>query len=310
MKPRKDRGSSFRKRKPLEPPFPGAAGPADPTSSNSAPSSTPSPTFPPPPRRDPGSTDWGEVADWYDQLVGDAGSDYHQKVVLPGVIRLMAPGPADRCLDVACGQGVLCRMLHHKHGVKMTGIDASGQLIRLAQERSEEAITYDVADARDLSRFEPGSFTAAACVLAIQNIDPIDVVFENVARILAPGGRLVIAMMHPCFRSPKGAYWGWDGERSIQFRRVERYLSPRKEPIRMHPGSDPGLHTWTFHRPLQTYIKALGKAGLLVDALEEWPSHRRSEPGSRALAEDMARREIPLFLALRAVQCGRPASSM
>lgn len=246
------------------------------------------------------------MADWYDQLVGDAGSDYHQKVVLPGVIRLLAPGPADRCLDVACGQGVLCRMLHHNHGVKMTGIDASGQLIRLARERSDEAITYDVADARDLSRFNPASFTAAACVLAIQNMDSIDVVFENVARVLAPGGRFVIAMMHPCFRSPKGAYWGWDADRSIQFRRVERYLSPRKEPIRMHPGSDPGLTTWTFHRPLQTYIKSLARAGLLVDAMEEWPSHRRSEPGSRALAEDLARREIPLFLALRMVQSKPP----
>ena len=35
------------------------------------------------------ATHWQGVADWYDQLVGDEGSDYHQKIVIPGVLRLM-----------------------------------------------------------------------------------------------------------------------------------------------------------------------------------------------------------------------------
>jgi hypothetical protein len=41
-------------------------------------------------------------------------------------------------------------------------------------------------------------------------------------------------------------------------------------------------------------------AGFWIDALEEWPSLRTSQPGPRAAAENRARREIPLFLALRA----------
>jgi hypothetical protein len=35
-----------------------------------------------------------------------------------------------------------------------------------------------------------------------------------------------------------------------------------------------------------------------VTMLEEWNSHRKSEPGPRAKAEDLARKEIPLFLCL------------
>ena len=57
--------------------------------------------------------------------------------------------------------------------------------------------------------------------------------------------------------------------------------------------------TLTYHRPLQTYVRALAEAGLLIDALEEWPSLRQSQPGTRAQAENRARREIPMFLAIR-----------
>jgi hypothetical protein len=36
--------------------------------------------------------------------------------------------------------------------------------------------------------------------------------------------------------------------------------------------------------------------------MEEWESHKKSQPGPRAKAEDQARKEIPLFLYLEAVK--------
>jgi hypothetical protein len=107
--------------------------------------------------------------------------------------------------------------------------------------------------------------------------------------------------MHPCFRGVKYSSWGWD-EKSVQYRRVDRYLLPRKEPIVTHPGKKTGEYTWTFHRPIQAYFKALHSAGLLVNMLEEWPSHKNSTSGPRATAENSARKEIPLFMAIRAVK--------
>src|SRR5437764_494715 len=50
-------------------------------------------------------TDWGNVADWYDQLVGESGSEYHREVVIPGVLRLLAAAPGDKVIDGASGQG-------------------------------------------------------------------------------------------------------------------------------------------------------------------------------------------------------------
>lgn len=95
-----------------------------------------------------------------------------------------------------------------------------------------------------------------------------------------------------------------------QFRRVDGYLSPGHREIVMNPGAVSGgadrVVTLTHHRPLQSYVRLLREAGFLIDALEEWPSARESEPGPRAAEENRARREIPMFLAIRAVRDSAP----
>ncbi len=255
------------------------------------------------------TTDWNRVADWYDDLVGESGSEYHREVVFPGVLRLLAAKPGDRVLDVACGQGALCRLLHER-GMEASGVDAAPKLIDAARERNQQPAAkpagkkpeYRVGDARQLGSFPAGHFAGAVCVLAIQNIHPFLPVFEGMSRVLAVGGKAVVVMMHPAFRGPKFSSWGWDETKGVQYRRVERYLLPRKEPIVTHPGKDPNTYTWSFHRPTGAYVKAFRAAGLLVDALEEWPSHKVSEPHGRGAAENLCRKEIPMFLALRAIK--------
>jgi ubiquinone/menaquinone biosynthesis C-methylase UbiE len=254
------------------------------------------------------ATQWSGAADWYDQHVGESGSEYHREIVLPGTMRLLAAAPGDRALDLACGQGVLCRLLAAK-GVDATGVDASPELIALAKKRGPgegladtALLHYQVGDARELEFLPADYFNVAACVLAIQNIHPIAPVFTGTARVLKPGGRIVMVIMHPCFRGPKETRWGWDEKETVQFRRVDRYLLPRKTPIVTHPGIDAGKYTWTFHKPIEAYVKGLRNAGLLVDAMEEWASHKKSTSGPRAAAENVAREEIPMFMAIRAVK--------
>ncbi len=256
-------------------------------------------------------TAWSDIADWYDQLVGEGGSEYHQNVVLPGVIRLLKPEAGQRVLDVACGQGVLARLLASR-GVKVTGFDASKELIHAARDHTDKLpppqntlAEYLVLDAsKTFNQFLPSeAFDAAACVLAIQNIHPIQPLCEGVAASLKQGGKFVIAMMHPAFRGPKESHWGWDGN-TTQYRRIDRYLIPRKAPIVTHPGKKTSQYTWSFHKPIESYVKALRNAGLLIDAIEEWPSHKTSQPGPRQAAENQSRKEIPMFMAIRAVKVG------
>lgn len=262
----------------------------------------------------PAPTDWSEVANWYDQLVGSEGSEYHREVVLPGVLRMLKPQRGQRLLDVACGQGVLARLLASR-GVEVVGVESASPLVRAAREHDAALPgdtckpVYHVADARHLDFLPPDHFDAAACLLAIQNINPMPPVFAGVARTLKPWGQFVVVMMHPCFRSPKETHWGWDEHNRVQYRRVDRYLLPRKSPIVARPGAQPGTYTWTFHRPLEDYVRAARNAGLMIDALEEWPSHKQSAPGKRQAAENRARKEIPMFLALRSVKVAVEAAA-
>jgi hypothetical protein len=123
-------------------------------------------------------------------------------------------------------------------------------------------------------------------------------VFTEISRVLTTKGRLVIVMNHPVFRIPKTSSWGWDETVKTQYRRVDAYLSPSSTEIMMHPGSKESTKTISYHRSLQDYFKALSKAGFVVARLEEWISHKKSESGPRQKGEDVARKEIPLFLML------------
>ncbi|MBM3949291.1 MAG: class I SAM-dependent methyltransferase [SAR202 cluster bacterium] len=248
--------------------------------------------------REASATAWsGDVARWYDALVGAKGSEYQQELVLPGVLRLLDLKKGERLLDLACGQGAFCRMAACL-GVEVTGLDASRDLIEAARKHPGPRIRYLVGDARSPDVLKGEAFDAIACILAIQNIEPIGPVFANCARLLRPGGRLALAMTHPAFRIPRQSGWDWDEGRKLLYRRVDSYLTPARIPITTHPGKTSGPVTWTFHRPLQEYVRAMAKAGLAVTALEEWASHKESQPGPRAKAEDRARLEIPLFLAI------------
>jgi len=243
---------------------------------------------------------WDQAARWYDSLVGDQGSTYQRSVVMPGAFRMMDLKKGDRVLDLASGQGVFSRYLSQK-GMRVSGLDVSGELIQAARKRSKGNIKFVVADAADPEALPDQKFDAVACLLAIQNIKELDPVLSNVDRWLKPNGRLVLVMTHPCYRIPRQTHWGWDDEKKIQFRRIDWYHSESEIPILTPPFANADSFTVTYHRPLQSYFESLGRNGFKVDMLEEWASDKVSQPGKRSKAENRARREIPLFMALRAV---------
>lgn len=254
---------------------------------------------------------WEHVAEWYDDLLEQRRSDLHDTVVVPGVLRLLAVEPGERVLDVACGQGALCRaILEAAPGATLVGVDASARLVSAARERTPAGARFEEGDARGLGALELGVFDKAACVLAAMNIDPFEPVCAGVAASLKPGGRFVLVVLHPAFRVPRASRWGWvtDDGGPVQFRRVDRYLSAQATEIVMNPGevahgAEP-VTTVTHHRPLSELVRHLTNAGLLIEAVEEWTSPRQSEPGPRAEAENRARREIPMFLAIAARRVG------
>lgn len=257
------------------------------------------------------ATSWQAVAGWYDELIADTGNDHYERVILPGAMRLLNAREGWRVLDVACGQGILARRLAAL-GCAVTGLDAAPGLIDAAKSRAgnDRDQRFFVGDARAIWDVLPaadrGTFDGAACIMALTNIDALEPVMRGIAAALRPGGVFVFVIAHPAFRAIGQSGWGWDEKHARQYRRIDGYLSADVREVEMQPGKAArgkgSIRTFTFHRPIQAYVASLAKAGLLVDALEEWPSLRESTSGPRAAEENRARREIPMFLGVRAVR--------
>ncbi len=241
-------------------------------------------------------TSWENSAEWYDDYLGQSDT-YQAKVILPNLIRLVALKKGETVLDIACGQGYFTKHFADS-GAHTTGIDASTSLVEKARQHVPRA-TFSVSDSTQLPS-QSSTVDVATCVLALQNIEHLAETFKEIRRVIRDNGRFIFVINHPAFRIPKHSDWEYSDEQKIQYRRIGRYLSQAKIKIEMHPGTNK-LYTWSFHRSLQDFMKALHNAGFTVSQMEEWISHKKSEAGPRSAEEDRARKEIPLFLAVEAV---------
>jgi hypothetical protein len=129
-------------------------------------------------------------------------------------------------------------------------------------------------------------------LLSIQDMNPLDAIFSSAAATLREEGYIAMVMTHPCFRIPRQSGWGYEQGRKLQYRRIDRYLSPLKIPMKQHKQGA----TISFHRPLQTYINTLADCGLYVDRMDEITTFQQGQTRAERRAND----EFPLFMALRA----------
>jgi SAM-dependent methyltransferase len=222
-------------------------------------------------------------------------------------MRLLDPIEGERMLDLGAGQGVLCPFITAA-GASYTGVDLSERLLTHARKHHGSRGDFIRGDATRLAAIpalSQGSFDAAVFLLSVQDMDPMEAALDGAAWVLRPGGRVVILLTHPCFRIPRQSGWGFDDQRKLRYRRVDRYLSPLQVPLKAYPGQQKGVSI-SFHRPLSSYIAGLAQAGLLIDAFEEIPVDLEEHGRVRSRAEKLSDREIPMFLAIRALKIKKP----
>ena len=99
-------------------------------------------------------------------------------------------------MDLACGTGVLCEILHGS-GIKASGMDFSAGMIEIARQGSPE-IAYEVADMitfRPETRFDLVTCTGDA-LNHIPDLSDIEKIFENVYAYTAPGGYFIFDILN------------------------------------------------------------------------------------------------------------------
>ena len=98
-------------------------------------------------------------------------------------------------MDLACGTGVLCRILQ-AHGIRSHGMDFSAGMIAIAREASPD-IPYDVADMityRPQQQFDLVTCTGDA-LNHIPELADVEKIFANVYAYLAPGGHFIFDLL-------------------------------------------------------------------------------------------------------------------
>ncbi|ALG12618.1 class I SAM-dependent methyltransferase [Kibdelosporangium phytohabitans] len=170
---------------------------------------------------------------------------------VPVVKRIVDELPAGTALDAACGTGRYAELLVER-GHRVIGVDSSPEMLELARKRlpgsefREGTLHHLPVDEVDL----------VVCGLALTHNPDLTPIFAEFARVLRPGGHLVIADIHP------------DG---VLRGSIPTVRGPNGEPHRLV----------TYRHSMGDYVRAALAAGLTVRHCEE-PQPEAPPPGSKA----------------------------
>jgi demethylmenaquinone methyltransferase/2-methoxy-6-polyprenyl-1,4-benzoquinol methylase len=124
-----------------------------------------------------------------------------------GVRLALNPRPGEKILDLAAGTGGSTAALAES-GAEVVACDLSEGMIAVGRQRHPE-LAFVQGDATDLP-FEDASFDAVTISFGLRNVENTEKALREMARVVKPGGRLVICEFSrptwPPFRAVYGFY--------------------------------------------------------------------------------------------------------
>jgi demethylmenaquinone methyltransferase / 2-methoxy-6-polyprenyl-1,4-benzoquinol methylase len=182
------------------------------------------------------------VAERYD-LMNDLMSLGLHRLWKAFAVSIARPRPGEKILDVASGSGDLARALGRRVGaggqVWLTDINRS--MLERGRDRVLDAGLLAPAVQCDAERlpFPSFHFDCVTVGFGLRNMTHKDAALAEMARVLKPGGRLVVLEFSKVWKPLERAYdlysfrvLPWLGERVVGDAAPYRYLA---ESIRMHP---------------------------------------------------------------------------
>jgi len=156
-------------------------------------------------------------AEWSKQYDGEATANPLIALEEPVVLEVLGDVSDLDVLDAACGTGRYALRLAEA-GARVSGVDATPEMLACARQTADErGLTLDLRNG-DLHAlpFEDESFDLVVSALALCHVPDLSPVMAEFARVLRPGGRVIISDFHPfcqligwrtCFDRPEARYW-------------------------------------------------------------------------------------------------------
>jgi SAM-dependent methyltransferase len=113
--------------------------------------------------------------------------------------QIAPPAPADIALDVGCANGYWANLYLAGRALKVIGVDVDREEVARAADAARRSLhrearpAFGVSSAHDLP-FADGAFTLAYVMDVLEHVDDPARAAEEIQRVLAPGGRLVVSV--------------------------------------------------------------------------------------------------------------------
>lgn len=138
---------------------------------------------------------FADIADDYDKINSILSFGVHNGWRKKAV-QMSGAQPGDRVLDCATGTGDLAFEFKNQvgHTGSVTGTDFCKEMIEHAPAKADKkqmVVEFEVADAMDLP-YDDHSFDIASIAFGIRNVDDPKICLQEMARVVRPGGRVVV----------------------------------------------------------------------------------------------------------------------